>query len=93
MQLSETQRQILTTACQRKGGLVLPTTTKLKGGALKQVLTSLLKQGLVQEVPAGPKHETWRTGEDGTRLTLKVTKAGSGTSFGSRSINSCVSRF
>jgi hypothetical protein len=76
MQLSDIQRQILTTACERKSGFVLPTSTKLKGGALKQVVNNLVKQHLVQEIPAGPKHETRRTGEDGTRFRLKVTKAG-----------------
>jgi hypothetical protein len=75
VELSETQRQILTTACGRKGGYVLPADTTVKGGALKKVLGSMLTRGLVQEVPASGKQQVWRTGEDGTPLTLKVTKA------------------
>src|SRR3954467_7316847 len=75
VELSETQRQILTAACERRGGLVLPAATTVKGGARKKVLGSMLSRGLVEEVPASPKHEIWRTAEDGTALTLKVTKA------------------
>jgi hypothetical protein len=75
IELSETQRQILKTACERKGGYVLPADTTVKGGALNKVLGSMLTRGLVQEVPASGKHKVWRTEEDGTPLTLKVTKA------------------
>jgi hypothetical protein len=75
-ELSDTQRQILKTACEGKGGYVLPAATTVKGGALKKVLGSMLARGLAQEVPASAKHEVWRTGEDGHPLTLKVTKAG-----------------
>jgi Protein of unknown function (DUF3489) len=73
--LSDAQRQILTAACGRKGGLVLPAATALKGGALKKVLGSLLSRGLVEEAPASGKQEVWRTGEDGTAFTLKATRA------------------
>jgi hypothetical protein len=75
IELSETQRQILTTACERKGGYVLPADTTVKGGALNKVLGSMLTRGLVQEVPASGKQQVSRTAEDGTALTLKVTKA------------------
>src|SRR5688572_767790 len=44
-ELSETQRQILTTASGRKSGLVLPVASNLKGGALKKVLSALLTRG------------------------------------------------
>jgi hypothetical protein len=74
-ELSETQRQILTTACGRKGGYVLPADTAVKGGALKKVLGSMLTRGLVQEVPASGKQQVWRTAEDGAAFTLKLTKA------------------
>lgn len=75
IELSETQRQILVTACERKGGYLLPADTTVKGGALRKVLSSMLTRGLVQEVPASDKHEVWRTDDEGTPLTLKVTKA------------------
>jgi hypothetical protein len=46
--LSETQRQILTIAAQRKGGLVLPVTSKLEGGACTP--SGLVRQiGAIQE--------------------------------------------
>jgi hypothetical protein len=76
IELSVSQRQILAVACERKGGLVLPAATTAKGGALKKVVASMLSRGLVQEVTATSKQEVWRTSEDGTPVTLKVTKAG-----------------
>jgi len=73
-ELSDTQRQVLVTACGRWGGYVLPADTTVKGGALKKVLGSMLTRGLVQEAPAG-KQQVWRMDESGMALTLKVTKA------------------
>jgi hypothetical protein len=74
-ELSETQRQILAAAAQRKGGLVLPVTSKLNGGALKKVLSALLARGAIEEVPAEGEQEVWRTNNEGVALTLKLTKA------------------
>jgi hypothetical protein len=75
-ELSETQGQILAAAAQRKGGLVLPITSKLKGGALKKVLSALLTRGAIEEVPAAGEQGVWRTNDEGVALTLKLTKAG-----------------
>jgi hypothetical protein len=50
-EFSETQRQILTTAAQRKSGVVLPVTSKLKGGALKKV-SALLGGHVGWRIPA-----------------------------------------
>src|SRR5215207_9260899 len=74
-ELSETQRQILTTASKRKSGLVLPVSSNLKGGALKKVLSALLARGAIEEVPAEGEQEVWRTNNEGVALTLKLTKA------------------
>jgi hypothetical protein len=74
--LSNTQRQILATAAQREGGLVLPVTSKLKGGALNKVLSALLTRGAIEEVPADGEQEVWRTNDEGVALSLKLTKAG-----------------
>jgi hypothetical protein len=74
IEVSDTQRQILTTACGRRGGYVLPAATTVKGGALKKVLGSMLTRGLVKEVPASGKQEVWRRDDEGTPFTLKVTK-------------------
>ncbi len=73
--LSDTQLTILSAACQREDGSVYPMATKLTGGALAKVLNSLLRQGLVEEVPAGLQEQVWRTADDGARLTLKATSA------------------
>ena len=74
-ELSLAQRPVLTAGCKRKGGLVLPLTVPLKGGALKKVLHSLITKGFVKEAPASEKQEVWRTGEDRTALTLRATPA------------------
>ena len=42
-QLSDTQAVILSAACAREGGFLLPITAALKGGAVNMVLTSLIK--------------------------------------------------
>jgi hypothetical protein len=73
-ELSDTQRQIIA-AAQRNSGLVLPVTSKLKGGALKKVLSALLTRGAIEEVPADGEQEVWRKNDDGVALTLKLTKA------------------
>jgi hypothetical protein len=83
-ELSETQREILATAAQRKGGLVLPVTSKLRGGALKKVLSALLTRGAIEEVPANGAQGVWRTNDESVALTLKLTKAGRTTSGAKR---------
>lgn len=74
-QLSDTQAVILSAACAREGGFVLPITAALKGGAVKMVLTSLIKKELAEEIPAEPGQPVWREDEDGTPLTLRATPA------------------
>lgn len=74
-QLSDTQAVILSAACAREGGFLLPITAALKGGAVKMVLTSLIKKELAEEIPAEPDHPVWRENEDGTPLTLRATPA------------------
>ncbi len=56
IKLSDTQRAILTTAAERDdlSILPLPETIKLKGGALKQVMGSLGKRGLIRVVQTDP---------------------------------------
>jgi hypothetical protein len=73
--LTDTQREVLTTACTRKGRLVLPLTLPLKGGAVKKVVESLISKGFVAEIPAAGRQEVWRTAEDGAPMTLKATAA------------------
>ncbi len=75
IQLSDTQAVILSAACARDDGCLLPVTAGLKGGAVNMVLNSLLKKGLAEEIPAGTDEPAWREDEDGTPLTLRATAA------------------
>ena len=72
-QLSDTQAVILSAACSRDGGFLLPITASLKGGAVNMVLNSLIKKELAEEIPAEPGMPVWREDEDGTPLTLRAT--------------------
>jgi hypothetical protein len=74
-QLSDTQAVILSAACAREGGFLLPVTAALKGGAVNMVLNSLIKKELAEEIPAEPGAPVWREDEDGTPLTLRATPA------------------
>ena len=71
--LSDAQSLILPTACARKDGMVFPVTARLKGGAVGNVCKSLLKRGLIDEVPATDHTIVWRHGEDAGPLTLRAT--------------------
>ena len=75
IQLSDTQAVILSAACARDDRIVFPVTTTLKGGAINAVLGSLLKKGLVEEIPAMSEATVWRHGDDDTPLTLRATPA------------------
>ena len=74
--LSETARTVLTFATTRTDHLVRP--PKLPAAAARQVIRSLLKGGLVEEVPAPIEDTayTWRTNEDGATLMLQATALG-----------------
>ena len=71
--LTDTQSLILGTACARENGLIFPVTANLKGGAVGNVCKSLLKRGLIEEVPAADPDTVWRHGEAGS-LTLRATQ-------------------
>lgn len=53
IQLSDTQHAILSTACAREGGLVLPLPAHIKGGAVTKVIASLTAKGMVEDGGAG----------------------------------------
>ncbi len=72
--LSETQTLILSTACERKDGLVFPTPPHLKGGPVGNCLKSLLKRGLIEEVKADDLNTVWRHDEERGPITLRATK-------------------
>lgn len=73
--LSDTQLVILSAACQRPDFSVYPLATKLPGGAVAKVLTSLLNKKLIKEVEVKRDDTVWREDKKRGRLTLRVTKA------------------
>ena len=73
IQLSDTQAVILSAACAREDGMVFPVTASLKGGAVGNVCKSLLKRGLIEEVPATDLTTVWRHDEERGPITLRAT--------------------
>ncbi len=68
--LTDTQLIILGKACERPDGAVYPLTTKLKGGAVTKMLSSLIGKGLLKEVRAKRDETVWRRDEEDRPLTL-----------------------
>lgn len=78
MKLSDTQLVILTAAAQRANLLALPLPQNLKGGAAQKVVSSLLKQGLLEEIDADTRtgEPVWRKTGDAHGVTLAITEHG-----------------
>jgi hypothetical protein len=76
MQLTEAQHSVLEPACAREDLCVFPIEAKLKGGAVGNVCKSLLKRGLLREVPASDAMAVWRHDQESGALTLQATEAG-----------------
>ena len=76
IQLSDAQAVILSTACAREDGAVFPVTAGLKGGAVgacPHVCKSLLKHGLIEEIPAADLNTVYRHDEERGPITLRAT--------------------
>lgn len=73
IQLSDAQAIILSAACARKDGAIFPVTANLKGGAVGNVCKSLLKHGLIEEIPATDLNTVWRHDEKRGPITLRAT--------------------
>ncbi|NEX48307.1 DUF3489 domain-containing protein [Pseudotabrizicola algicola] len=73
IQLSDAQAVILSAACAREDGMVFPVTANLKGGAVGNVCKSLLKHGLIEEVPATDLNTVWRHDDEHGPITLRAT--------------------
>jgi hypothetical protein len=71
--LTDTQAVILSAACARPDAMVFPVTTRLKGGAVGNVCKSLLKRGLIEEIPASDQTTVWWHDEERGPMTLRVT--------------------
>ncbi len=76
IKLSTTGRAMLTLAATREDRLVRP--PELPAAAARQVVRSLLTNGLVEEIPAmiDDSAPVWREAEDGTKLMLRATDLG-----------------
>jgi Protein of unknown function (DUF3489) len=75
IELSPTQTTILNTACLREDRLIFPVVAKLKGGAVGNMLRSLLAKGLIEEIPATDDMTVWRHSDSETPVTLRATAA------------------
>ena len=77
-QLSDTQLVILSKAAEHPERIALPLPARLKGGAVKIVVGSLIKRGLLEEVDAKVRkgESVWRETSSGHGVTLAITDAG-----------------
>ena len=75
IKLTDTQLVILGKACERPDGAVYPLTTKLRGGAVTKVLSSLITKGLLKEMRAKRDETVWRRDDEDRPLTLHATPA------------------
>ena len=73
IELSQTQTTVLSGACAREDGFIFPVTANIKGGAVGNVLKSLLKRGLIEEISADDPDTVWRHDEDMGPITLRAT--------------------
>jgi hypothetical protein len=75
IKLSDAQLVILSAACARENGSLLPTSGNLNSNAASMVLHSLINKGLAEEVPASDDMPVWREAEDGAPVSLRATAA------------------
>lgn len=73
IQLSDAQAVILSSACAREDGAIFPITASLKGGAVGNVCKSLLKNALIEEIPATDLNTVYRHDEERGPVTLRAT--------------------
>src|SRR3954447_26421944 len=76
IKLSATGRSMLTPAAAGEDRLVLP--PKLPVAAARQVVRSLISNGLLEEIAATTDDPAvvWRSGDDGVAVVLRATGAG-----------------
>jgi hypothetical protein len=75
IKLSDAQLVILSAACARENGSLLPVSSNLNSNAASMVLHSLINKGLAEEVPASRNMPIWREAEDGAPVSLRATAA------------------
>ncbi len=76
--LSDAALLLLGQAAAREDCLLLPPPPALRarGSALQKVLQTLLKAGLVVEVPVATEAQSWRSDDDGARIGLVIAAEG-----------------
>jgi hypothetical protein len=74
VKLTDTQRRLLAAASQRDDR-ALERPSNLPGGAAGKVVTKLLAEGLVEEIPSRGSSPVWRRHGDNAH-TLRITKRG-----------------
>src|SRR5712671_3311014 len=75
MKLTDTQLVILSTASQREDRAV-DGPANLKGGGARNVITKLLSNALLEEVPAASTLPVWRKDTEKGALALRITDRG-----------------
>jgi hypothetical protein len=75
MTLTDTQLVLLSAASRREDGAIV-LTPNLKGSAAGKVIGKLLRDGLVEEVPAGAKMPVWRRDDEAGPRALRIAKRG-----------------
>jgi Protein of unknown function (DUF3489) len=75
MKLTDTQLVLLSAAAQRQDRAV-EIGAKLKGNTAQKVLSKLLSEHLVEEIPAQGSLPLWRRDDDKGALALRITERG-----------------
>jgi hypothetical protein len=72
MTLTDTQLVLLSAASRREDGAIV-LTANLKGSAAGKVIGKFLRDGLVEEVPAGASMPVWRRDDEAGPRALRIT--------------------
>src|SRR6202045_876213 len=73
--LTSTQLGLLSAAAQREDGAI-ELAPNLKGGAADKVVSKLLRDGLIEEIPARGALPIWRRDEEKEAVPLRITTRG-----------------
>src|SRR6202040_1002678 len=73
--LTSTQLVLLSAAAQREDGAI-ELAPNLKGGAADKVVGKLLRDGLIEEIPARGALPIWRRDEEKEAVALRITTRG-----------------
>jgi hypothetical protein len=75
MRLTDTQLVLLSAASQRED-CAIELGPNLKGGAAHKVVGKLLREGLIEEIPARGALPVWRRDDEEGALALRITERG-----------------